>query len=122
MPWLPKKLQNVMAVTDCVALFWQPNPISVGRANPECREMAMKKNLFEKEFVPCRPDLACDRLVCVRRWRRSLDPLYLSAASTSTWSWMLSWRVTDPVALRPTWKGNLFWLLVIFVIVLAVAS
>jgi hypothetical protein len=30
----------------CVALFWQPNPISVGRANPECREMAMKKNLF----------------------------------------------------------------------------
>ena len=21
-----------------------------------------------------------------------------------------SWRVTDPVALRPTWKGNLFWL------------
>ena len=46
MPWLPKKLQNVMTVTDCVALFWQPNPISVGRANPECREMAMKKNLF----------------------------------------------------------------------------
>jgi hypothetical protein len=46
MPWLPKKLQNVIAVTDCVALFWQPNPISVGRANPECRETAMKKNLF----------------------------------------------------------------------------
>jgi len=84
MPWLPKKLQNVMAVTDCVALFWQPNPISVGRANPECRGDG-----HEKEFVPCRPDLACDRLVCVRRWRRSLDPLYLSAASTSTWSWML---------------------------------
>src|SRR5215467_8478994 len=76
MPWLPKKLQNVMAVTDCVALYWQPNPISVGRANPECRGDG-----HEKEFVPCRPDLACDRLVCVRRWRRSLDPLYLSAAS-----------------------------------------
>jgi hypothetical protein len=28
----------------------------------------------------------------------------------------------DPVALRPTWKGNLFWLLVILVVVLAVAS
>jgi hypothetical protein len=33
-----------------------------------------------------------------------------------------SWRVPGPVALRPTWKGNLFWLLVILVVVLAVAS
>jgi hypothetical protein len=28
----------------------------------------------------------------------------------------------DPVALRPTWKRNLFWLLVVVVIVIAVAS
>jgi hypothetical protein len=28
----------------------------------------------------------------------------------------------DPVALRPMWKTNLFWLFVVAVIVLAVAS
>ena len=33
-----------------------------------------------------------------------------------------SWRVTDPVALRPTWKGNLLMLVVVAVVVLAVAS
>ena len=33
-----------------------------------------------------------------------------------------SGRVPDPVALRPTWKGNLILLLVVLVVVLAVAS
>jgi len=28
----------------------------------------------------------------------------------------------DGVALRPTWKGNLFWLLVALLVVIAVAS
>ena len=33
-----------------------------------------------------------------------------------------SGRVPDPVALRPTWKGNLILLLVVLVVALAVAS
>jgi hypothetical protein len=28
----------------------------------------------------------------------------------------------DPVALRPTWKGNLFWLIVVAIVFFAVAS
>jgi hypothetical protein len=33
-----------------------------------------------------------------------------------------NFTLSDPVALRPTWKGNVFWLLVILIVVLAVAS
>jgi hypothetical protein len=40
-----------MAVTDCVALFWQPNPTSMGRANPNFREMAMKTKLILSAIV-----------------------------------------------------------------------
>jgi hypothetical protein len=35
---------------------------------------------------------------------------------------MTSSALPDPVALRPTWKGNLIFLLVVAVVVLAVAS
>ena len=88
-------------------------------------DRSSRRDGHEKEFDPCRRDLACDRLVCARRWRRSLDPLYLSAASAKHMeldAMTHSWRVTDPVALRPTWKGNLLMLVVALVVLLAVAS
>ena len=43
-------------------------------------------------------------------------------AHTQTGDAVTSSGLPDPVALRPTWKGNLIFLLVVAIVVLAVAS
>jgi len=90
------------------------------RASPEFREMAMKKNLILAAVI-----LLATLWFALDAGVEAMLLLNWARKHKSTWSWMLwpiSWRVTDPVALRPTWKANLFWLLVVFVVVLAVAS
>ena len=71
--------QYVMAVTAATNRFWQINEHQSGRFGPDNGSEMIRGDGHEKEFDPWRRDLACNHLVCARRWPRSHEPPWLSA-------------------------------------------
>jgi hypothetical protein len=98
-----------MAVTDGLGRFWQ-------FINRSQEEVAMKKILIFSvvRFAAFAVPIA---VMCFVHWRPSLTEPHIGLDAMTN-----SEQVDGPVGLRPTWKRNLFWLLVVAVVVIAVAS
>ena len=111
------KRNHVCAIRD--GCHRDPYPVLANQPHEGEGQPTVPGDGHEKELDSCRHHLACHRLVCARRWCCSADPTQLSAHVEDAMTH--SWR-PNPVALRPTWQGNLLMLVVALVVVLAVAS
>ena len=66
------KRDHVFAIRD--GCHREPNPPLANQSHEGEGEPKVPGDGHGKELDPCRHHLACDRLVCARRWRRSADP------------------------------------------------
>ena len=115
-------VQNVMAITDARSRFWLRNtvPPAIRRRN-SMNASHGSVDAWTELFDIVQGTTACSSTRLGEPSHRQsfkrahADKVHRVDAMTSS-------ALPDPVALRPTWKGNLIFLLVVAVVVLAVAS
>ena len=116
-----------MAITDAPSRFWHEQWVMRGSFRPqsegEPHEYQASTWISRRSDGTVRYSARYNRLFADGvLWIARLGEQRAHADKAHRVDAMTSSALPNPVALRPTWKGNLIFLLVVAVVVLAVAS